>query len=90
MFAAVHILNLRVPSCIDEKLWGSLLVNSAEDGNLTTFIEVFGNGILMVEDYLAVHNRGEAQDLYVHAGRILIVMFEVVVVQKILKSNKNC
>ena len=66
------------------------LVKSTEDWNFSNLVEEFGNGVLVIEDSLAVHNRGEAQDLHVHAGRILIVMFEVVVVEKILKSNKNC
>ena len=41
----------------------------------------------MIEYPLAVHNRGEPQDLDVHASGILILVFEVVIVQKILKRN---
>ena len=66
------------------------LVKSTEDWNFSNLVEEFGNGVLVIEHSLAVHNRGEAQDLHAHASRILIVMFEVVVVEKILKSNKNC
>ena len=42
----------------------------------------------MIKYSLAVHNCGEPQDLHAHAGRILILMFEVVVIEKILKRNK--
>ena len=41
----------------------------------------------MIEYPLAVDDRGEPQDLDVHASGILILVFEVVIVQKILKRN---
>ena len=79
-------LQFHSSSCICEKLWGSL-VESAEDGNFSNLVEKFGNGVLMVENSFAVHNCREPQDLQVHTGGILILVFEVVVVQKILKRN---
>ena len=63
------------------------LVKSTEDWNFSNLVEEFGNGVLVIEYSLAVHNRGEPQNLDVHAGWILILMFEVVVVQEILKRN---
>ena len=63
------------------------LVKSTEDWNFPNLVEEFGNGVLVIEHSLAVHNRGEPQDLDVHAGWILILVFEVVIVQKILKRN---
>ena len=63
------------------------LVKSTEDWNFSNLVEEFGNGVLVIEHSLAVYNRREPQDLDVHASGILILVFEVVIVQKILKRN---
>ena len=55
---------------------------------MSNLVEEFWNRVLMVKYSLAVNNRGEPQDLHIHAGGILIVVFEVVVIEEILKRNK--
>lgn len=86
-----HRLNYSTNHAFHEQR-GSL-VDSAEDGDFSVGVEEFGDRVLVVEYSFAVDYRRKSQDLDRHTGGIFVFLFEVDVLQKILKTKfkiKTC